>query len=332
MKMTVENISSDIAEQLCRQITADLPEYFGLPECNEHYALGVQSRVNFAVKITGKYVGLLSLDFPYPKNSNLYWMGVLRQYQGHGVGRLLIDEAYRYAKNNASTTMTVETLAPSVSDENYLKTYHFYERQGFIPLFNLKPENYEWDMVYMSKDLGEVTFKKSHHELINLRPLNENDIPTIVSEFAKHNWPKPAATFQNYLTEQTNNTRCVWVAFYQTHFAGYVTLKWDSPYPPFNKQGIPEIMDLNVLPPYQKKGIGSILIDTAEIEATKRTKRIGLGVGLYPGYGNAQKLYIARGYQPDGLGVTYNYEPVEPGKMVCLDDDLVLWFTKELPT
>ncbi|WP_176695277.1 hypothetical protein [Legionella massiliensis] len=49
--------------------------------------------------------------------------------------------------------MTVETLAPEESDENYLKTYHFHESQGFKPLFNLKPAGYEWNMVYMLKTL-----------------------------------------------------------------------------------------------------------------------------------------------------------------------------------
>ena len=40
---------------LSRQITADLPEYFGLPECNEHYAIGVRARDNFAVKVGATY-------------------------------------------------------------------------------------------------------------------------------------------------------------------------------------------------------------------------------------------------------------------------------------
>jgi len=41
----IETITSDLAETLCRNITADLPEYFGLPEVNEHYAIGVRSRM-----------------------------------------------------------------------------------------------------------------------------------------------------------------------------------------------------------------------------------------------------------------------------------------------
>ena len=37
-------------------------------------------------------------------------------------------------------------------------------------------------------------------------------------------------------------------------FAGYVTLKWQSQYPSFKAQNIPEIMDLNVLPACRKIG------------------------------------------------------------------------------
>ena len=37
MTYTIEKISLESAEHLCRKITKDLPEYFGLPEANEHY-------------------------------------------------------------------------------------------------------------------------------------------------------------------------------------------------------------------------------------------------------------------------------------------------------
>jgi len=33
--ITVETIPSELAEELCRKTTADLPEYLGLPEANE---------------------------------------------------------------------------------------------------------------------------------------------------------------------------------------------------------------------------------------------------------------------------------------------------------
>lgn len=93
-------------------------------------------------------------------------------------------------------------------------------------------------------------------------------------------------------------------------------------------------MDLNVLPSFRKLGIGSILLTATEEKAASQHDRVGIGVGLYGGpdggYGQAQRLYIKRGYLPDGLGVTYGYKPAAPGTMVSLDDDLILWFTKKV--
>ena len=78
--------------------------------------------------------------------------------------------------------------------------------------------------------------------------------------------------------------------------------------------------------------IGSKLMDVAE-RAVKSTF-VGIGVGLYGGadggYGHAQRLYVKRGYIPDGRGVSYNYAPVDPYANVVLDDDLVLWYTKKI--
>jgi hypothetical protein len=78
--ISIEKISSSQAEKLCRKITADLPDYFGLPEANEHYAIGMHSKENLAAKIGDEYIGLISLEFPYPNNCNIYWMAVLSAY------------------------------------------------------------------------------------------------------------------------------------------------------------------------------------------------------------------------------------------------------------
>lgn len=103
--INIERTSPEIAEAICRKITADLPEYFGLPECNEQYALGIRSRENFVAKVDDNFVGFISLDFPYPKNSNIYWMGILRKFQGKGVGRMLLEGASTYAKERGATTI-----------------------------------------------------------------------------------------------------------------------------------------------------------------------------------------------------------------------------------
>lgn len=160
-EIRIESITPAIAEELCRRITADLPEYFGLPEVNEHYAVGVRSRINLAVKIKSDYVGLISIEFPYPQNANIYWMAVLRNFQQLGIGKMLAESAFEHAKLKGANTITVETLAPFEADANYLKTYKFYEAMGFAPLFNLKPDGYEWNMVYMSKELS-IDYKKNN--------------------------------------------------------------------------------------------------------------------------------------------------------------------------
>lgn len=328
----IETIAPGLAELLCRKITADLPEYFGLPEVNEHYATCVRSRFNLAARVAEEYVGLISIDFPYPGNANIYWMGILRRYHRTGIGKILSYEAFKHAKNRGAKTISVETLSPKEADENYLKTYHFYKSLGFAPLFNLKPEGYEWNMVYMLKSLDDVCSNTRSDVLI--RTLIEEDIIEISEVFNKIGWNKPASLFEGYLKQQGAGERIVSVAHFKGEFAGYVTLKWQSQYPSFKAQNIPEIMDLNILPNFRKIGIGSLLLDITEKEAATRSDTIGIGVGLYAGadggYGPAQRLYIKRGYIPDGHGVTYNYEPTIPGNSYPLDDDLVLWFTKKL--
>lgn len=168
---------------------------------------------------------------------------------------------------------------------------------------------------------------------ISIIDFNESSIDLIVESFAKNNWFKPRSIFELYLNEQEKGLRAVLLAYYKDHFAGYVTLTWLSKYIPFQDKGIPEIMDLNVLPPFRRLGIAALLIDEVEKLAFKKSNIVGIGVGLYGGpdggYGAAQRLYVKKGYIPDGLGVTYDYKPVSPGSLVKLDDDLVLWFKKQ---
>jgi hypothetical protein len=63
-------------------------------------------------------------------------------------------------------------------------------------------------------------------------------------------------------------------------------------------------------------GVGSLLLDCAEKEALTKSQIIGIGVGLYAGadggYGPAQRLYVKRGYIPDGQGVTYTDQSTIP--------------------
>lgn len=165
--------------------------------------------------------------------------------------------------------------------------------------------------------------------VINL--LSFDAIPIMVERFARLGWVgKSTALFTRYLEEQHQGERQCWVAYTDTQFAGYVTLKWQSGYPPFAEAHIPEIVDLNVLPAFRKQGIGNALLEQCEREAATRSAVVGIGVGLYADYGAAQRVYVTRGYIPDGRGVTYDGAPVVVGKSYPMDDCWALCFTKVL--
>lgn len=170
--------------------------------------------------------------------------------------------------------------------------------------------------------------------MLTIEKFKADDNAPLVDAFQKAKWSKPVSLFETYLREQETGSRLIWVAYVNDQVSGYVTLKWQSDYVSFSNSRTPEIMDLNVLPHARRMGLGSMLLDTAEKEAVTRSDIVGIGVGLYAGkdggYGSAQRLYVKRGYIPDGKGVTYSYHSTIPGESYPLDDDLILWFTKKL--
>jgi GNAT superfamily N-acetyltransferase len=164
---------------------------------------------------------------------------------------------------------------------------------------------------------------------ISIRLLEEQDIPVIESALEKMGWRSRLLMLENYLFEQHKGTRVILVAFIKKECAGYVTIKWKSDYPPFADKGIPEIVDLNVFLPFRRRKVASALVDRAEELIYQRSPVAGIGVGLFSDYGPAQRMYVKRGYVPDTLGVAYKGKHVERGQTLPVDDDLVLYFTKE---
>ena len=79
-----------------------------------------------------------------------------------------------------------------------------------------------------------------------------------------------------------------------------------------------------------KNGIGNKLLDAAEKIASQYSDVVYLGVGLHSGYGSAQRLYVKRGYIPDGTRVRYGEKTCPQYADCCNDDDLVLYWLKNL--
>jgi GNAT superfamily N-acetyltransferase len=165
---------------------------------------------------------------------------------------------------------------------------------------------------------------------ILIRELVRNDCATIHLAFAAQNWNKPVQLFEKYLDECPTGKRSVLIVEVDTEFAGYATLDWQPEYAFFNKRSIPEIADLNVLLKFQRHGVGTSLMDAAEHRISESSDFVGVRVGLTADYGNAQRLYIKRGYILDGKGISQRDKVLEYGDSVTVDDDLVLGFVKSL--
>ena len=164
---------------------------------------------------------------------------------------------------------------------------------------------------------------------ISIKILEEKDIENIGSIFKDTVWGDATSLLKGYFAEQSKGDRIVLPGYYDGNFAGFVTIKWLSEYPPFAEKDIPEINDLRVLPAFRRMGVATALVDEAEKLVFERSHIVGIGVGMYADYGAAQRMYILRGYVPDGLGLYYKKLPVVPGRDIRVDDDLILHLTKE---
>jgi GNAT superfamily N-acetyltransferase len=164
---------------------------------------------------------------------------------------------------------------------------------------------------------------------ITIRLFEKEDIEAIASSFRQIGWRRAVSEYDSYLAEQDRGERVVLVALYNGAFAGYVTIVWTSAYPPFAEEGIPEINDLNVLPAFRRRGVASSLVNEAEKWIFERSPVAGIGVGMHADYGAAQRMYALMGYVPDTRGLFYRGQQVVPGQEVSVDDDLILYLTKE---
>ncbi|KXT87713.1 GNAT family N-acetyltransferase [Streptococcus oralis] len=162
-----------------------------------------------------------------------------------------------------------------------------------------------------------------------IRKMQESDIKDLSQGFISQGWPGREEILARYFLEQECGEREVLVAEVEGAVAGYITILPDAKQGPFAGMA-PELSDFNVFEPFQNQGIGNLLMEEAENRVKLISDKVTLGVGLHSGYGPAQRLYIKRGYIPDGSGVWYRNQPLEMNATIQNNDDLVLYLSKEL--
>ena len=161
-----------------------------------------------------------------------------------------------------------------------------------------------------------------------IRTMQTSDVKDLSQGFINQGWPGREEILARYFLEQECREREVLVAEVGGTLAGYITIL------PCAKQGpfaeiYPELSDFNVFEPFQNQGIGNLLLEEAEKRVRLISDKATLGVGLHSGYGPAQRLYIKRGYIPDGSGVWYRNQPLEMNATIQNNDDLVLYLSKK---
>ena len=164
-----------------------------------------------------------------------------------------------------------------------------------------------------------------------IRNMEEADAQVFFDEYTAQGWHPEVEYYLMRMREQAEGKCVALTAAYQGHLAGSVYVYQNAHEGPFKEKGYPIIVDFGVLKKYQRKGIGNKLLDVAEQIAGQYADTVCLGVGLCDAYGSAQRMYVKRGYIPDGSGVWYQDKQCIQYETVCtIDDDLVLFLSKSL--
>lgn len=168
-------------------------------------------------------------------------------------------------------------------------------------------------------------------EELVIRSMEAADAQPLTDAYTAQGWHPDIAYYHMRMQEQAEGKCIALTAVYHGQPAGTVYVCLNVQEGPFIGKGFPMIVDFGVLKKYQRRGIGSRLMDAAEQIAGQYADVVCLGVGLCEAYGSAQRMYVKRGYIPDGSGIWYQDRQCIQYETVCtVDDDLLLYMTKRL--
>ena len=166
---------------------------------------------------------------------------------------------------------------------------------------------------------------------LDIRKATASDLSALNGLIEALGYKKEPGYFETCLAEQDEGRRLVFIVSAGGRDVGYGMLNWRPQYALYRRLDIPEIQDLRVLPADRQQGAGSALIEHCEsVARAKGCTQIGVSVALHKDFGPAQRLYVKRGYVPDGYGVTYDRASVASGEIRPVDDNLCLMMVKTL--
>jgi len=164
-----------------------------------------------------------------------------------------------------------------------------------------------------------------------IRDMVETDPEIITREEHLQGWThQKKEKYEQRLTDVAEGKCIALVAEYKGNIAGYFNVYLNTMCGLYGGKGYPELIDLGVFMKYRNHGIGNLLMQVAEDIARKYADMVIIGVGLHRDYGAAQRMYVKRGYIPDGSGVWWQDKPLNPYAEMKNDDEAAIYMYKKL--
>ena len=131
--MVLQVESEEEKRRVAREVLADLPDWFGIPECTEEYINESAKMPFWASYSDQEAAGFIALKQTSPFAAELYVTGVKKRFHRQGIGRELFSAFYESAKQSGYEFLQVKTVDEGRYTE-YDQTRLFYESLGFRKL------------------------------------------------------------------------------------------------------------------------------------------------------------------------------------------------------
>jgi GNAT superfamily N-acetyltransferase len=128
-----EILEEDEKRKICAEIISDLPEWFDA-NGQVDYPKGVKGTLFLAYFNDEKPIGFISIQENNSFTSEIYVIGVLKEYQGKKIGRTLLEAVYAKLIKQKKKLLAVKTLDASAGYAPYDRTRSFYSANGFMPI------------------------------------------------------------------------------------------------------------------------------------------------------------------------------------------------------
>ena len=131
--MNIKRLNQN-AEPACERVLRSLPAWFGQEDSVQEYVRDTTILPTWVVVDEGEVLAFIIVKAHSEESYEIHCMAVLAQRRGQGIGRLLVETACNWVREQGGQFVQVKTIAQSVVSPEYAETRQFYARMGFVCL------------------------------------------------------------------------------------------------------------------------------------------------------------------------------------------------------